>query len=173
MYDGLLLGVKSGYAAASTDTGHDAAKDGQGGKFGIGHPEKTIDYGYRAVHEMTVKAKAIQTAFYGTAPRHSYFVGCSLGGMEATVEARRFPEDYDGIVAGAPANPMTIFNAAQLWPAWLVGKDPAKFIPSEKYTMIHEAALKACASPVGLKQGFIEDPERCRMPDRSASRVAA
>jgi feruloyl esterase len=161
MYDGLLLGVKNGYATASTDTGHDEIKDGQGGKFAMGHPEKMIDYGYRAVHEMTVKAKAIMEAFYGVAPQYSYFLGCSLGGMEAMVEARRFPEDYNGIVAGAPANPMTLFNAAQLWPAWLISKDPAKFIPSGKYAMIHEAAMKACASPVGQKQGLIDNPERC------------
>jgi feruloyl esterase len=112
MYDGLTFGVKNNYAVASTNTGHDSAKVGQGGSFGIGHPEKMKDYGYRSIHEMTVKAKAIIAAFYGIDPKHSYFVGCSLGGQEAMMEARRFPEDYDGIVAGAPANPMTLFHAA-------------------------------------------------------------
>ena len=106
---GLIDAVQRGYAAANTDTGHDASQT-TGGSFVPGHPEKLIDYGYRAVHEMTVKAKAVVAAYYGVPPKHSYFIGCSLGGMQAVVEARRFPEDYDGIIAGAPANPMTLFN---------------------------------------------------------------
>jgi feruloyl esterase len=157
---GLIDAVQRGYAAANTDTGHDASRT-TGGSFIPGHPEKLIDYGYRAVHEMTVKAKAIVAAYYGTTPKHSYFVGCSLGGMQAVVEARRFPEDYDGIIAGAPANPMTLFNSAQIWPAWLVNKEPPRFIPEGKYTMIHEAALRACATPVGVNDGLIEEPDRC------------
>jgi feruloyl esterase len=157
---GLIDAVQRGYAAANTDTGHDASQT-TGGSFIPGHPEKLVDYGYRAVHEMTVKAKAIVAAYYGVPPRHSYFIGCSLGGMQAVVEARRFPEDYDGIVAGAPANPMTLFNAAQIWPAWLIDEVPSRFIPDSKYAMIHEAALKACATPVGVNDGLIEEPDRC------------
>jgi feruloyl esterase len=158
---GLTDAVRRGYAAANTDTGHDASVS-TGGSFIPGHPEKLTDYGHRAVHEMTVKAKAIVAAYYGIPAKHSYFIGCSLGGMQAVVEAYRYPEDYNGIIAGAPANPMTLFNAAQLWPAWLIGKDPARFIPSAKYTMIHEAAIKACATPVGLNDGLIENPALCR-----------
>ena len=153
--------MRRGYAAANTDTGHDGSVY-RGGSFIPGHPEKLIDYGHRAVHEMTVKAKAIVAAYYGVPAKHSYFIGCSLGGMQAVVEAQRFPEDYDGIIAGAPANPMTLFNAAQIWPAWLISKDPSKAIPASKFPMIHEAALKACATPVGVNDGLIEEPDRCR-----------
>ena len=157
---GLTDAVRRGYAGASTDTGHDVSVY-SGGSFMLGHPEKLIDYGYRAVHEMTVKSKAIVAAYYGVPAKHSYFVGCSLGGRQALMEAERFPEDYEGIVAGAPSNPKTIESAAQIWPAWLISKDPSRFIPTPKYAMIHQAAIRACAGPVGLKQGFIEEPDRC------------
>ncbi len=157
---GLMDAVRRNYAAASTDTGHEASAT-RGGEFILGHPEKLIDYAYRAVHEMTVKSKAIVMAYYGVPARYSYFIGCSLGGRQALVEAQRFPEDYDGIVAGAPSNPKTLQSAAQIWPAWLISKDPARFIPASKYTMIHEAAIKACATPVGINDGLIEEPDRC------------
>lgn len=163
MYAQMLSALADGYAAASTDTGHDSSgPDGGGGKFTLGHPEKVIDYAYRADHEMTLKAKALIKAFYGRGPSRSYWIGCSLGGLEALVEAKRYPGDYDGIVAGAPPNPLFDFNAVQLWPSWLVGQDPSRLIPKEKYAMIHAAALAACDTPVGRKDGLIERPDRCR-----------
>jgi feruloyl esterase len=157
---GLTDAVRRGYAAANTDTGHDGSVY-RGGSFIPGHPEKLIDYGHRAVHEMTIKAKAIVAAYYGVPAKHSYFIGCSLGGMQAVVEAQRYPADYDGIIAGAPANPMTLFNAAQIWPAWVISKDPSKAIPESKFPMIHAAALKACATPVGVNDSMIENPYLC------------
>src|ERR1044072_8155334 len=98
----MAFALSEGYATASTDTGH--VNDGTQGRFAVGHPEKLTDFAYRAVHEMTVASKAIITAFYGTAPRLSYGNGCSTGGRQALIEAQRFPDDFDGIVAGAPAN---------------------------------------------------------------------
>ena len=98
VYPALAAALRRGYATASTDTGH----AGGSGSFALGHPEKLIDFAYRAVHEMTVKAKAIVTAFYGGAPRLSYWNGCSTGGRQGLKEAQRFPDDYDGIIAGAP-----------------------------------------------------------------------
>jgi feruloyl esterase len=154
---GLIDGVKAGYASVNTDAGH----EGNGGEFIPGHPEKLIDYGYRANHEMTLKAKMLIKAFYGVAQKRSIFVGCSLGSTQALTEAKRFPDDYDGVVAGAPMTPISVFNAVQMWPGWLVYKDPAKFIPTPKYTLIHEAAIKACATPVGLHDGIIEEPDQC------------
>jgi feruloyl esterase len=166
VYAGLPLGLtdalRLGYAAANTDAGHDASVDKGSLSFVVGHPEKLIDYAYRANHEMTIKAKAIVAAFYGVPAKRSLFIGCSLGSMQAINEAKRFPEDYDGVIAGALMNPIGPFNAAQLWPAWLIARDPAKLIPADKYTMIHEAALKACATPVGTDDGLIEEPDRCR-----------
>ena len=99
-YSAMADAVRAGYASASTDTGH----VGGSGSFALGHPEKLIDFGWRSEHEMTVKAKAIIQAFYGNAPRLSYWNGCSTGGRQGLKEAQKFPDDYDGIIAGAPAN---------------------------------------------------------------------
>src|SRR5687768_16532310 len=88
--------LQAGYATAGTDTGH---QGGDGAAFALGHPEKVTDFAYRAVHEMTVTAKAVITAFYARPARLSYFNGCSTGGRQGLMEAQRFPEDYDGIVA--------------------------------------------------------------------------
>src|SRR5262249_53463193 len=95
--------LRRGYAVATTDTGH----TGGDAAWAMGHPEKLLDYGHRGIHEMTVKGKAITAAFYGTAPKRSYFGGCSNGGRQALMEAQRYPGDYDGIIAGAPANHFT------------------------------------------------------------------
>src|SRR5690349_13491873 len=92
--------LRRGYAVASTDTGH--AGGGAEARFAMGHPEKLVDFGYRSVHEMTTTAKALVTTFYGTRPRWSYWVGGSTGGKQGLTEAQRYPDDYDGIVAGAP-----------------------------------------------------------------------
>ncbi|HEV3276806.1 MAG TPA: tannase/feruloyl esterase family alpha/beta hydrolase [Terriglobia bacterium] len=116
-----------GYAVTSTNTGHYGAEGD--GSFALGHPEKLIDFGYRAVHEMTVKAKAIIAAYYGKAPMVSYWNGCSTGGRQGLMEAQRFPADFDGVIAGAPANNTTHLVAQSLW-IWLaVHKDEASYIP--------------------------------------------
>lgn len=167
MYSGMLTGLLDGYATASTDTGHDSSTpDGSGGRFTLGHPEKLIDYAYRADHEMTVYAKALIKAFYGVAPVRSYWIGCSLGGLEGLIEAKRYPNDYDGIVAGAPPNPLTYFNAAQLWPNWLISQDPRRLISRTKYAMIHGAVLKTCSSRIGLQDGLVEEPDKCTFDPR-------
>ena len=104
-FGGLADAVANGYAASGTDTGHKgAATDG---RWALGHPEKIVDYGYRAIHETAEKSKAIIRAFYGGGPKHSYFNGCSNGGRQALMEAQRFPGDYDGIIAGAPGLSVT------------------------------------------------------------------
>jgi feruloyl esterase len=156
-YQGMAQMLVAGYATTSTDTGHST----QGGSFIIGHPEKFIDYTWRADHEMTLKAKALIKAFYGVDPKYSYWIGCSLGGQEALIEASKFPGDYNGIIAGAPLNPIVMFNAAQMWPAWLISKNPEKLIPGPKWTMIHDAVMKKCGAPVDQKLGYLSDPDRC------------
>src|SRR5438270_2176537 len=103
--------VQQGYATASTDTGHATP----GGAFAMGHPEKLTDFGYRAVHEMTVQAKNIISAFYPTGASRSYWNGCSTGGRQGLMEAQRYPDDYDGIIAGAPANSMSHLQVWSLW----------------------------------------------------------
>jgi len=154
----LAVGLSRGYAVTTTDTGH-TTRDGS---FAFGHPEKLIDFGHRAVHEMTVQAKALTRAFYGTASTRSYWDGCSTGGNQGLSEAQRYPEDYDGIIAGAPANYFTHLMAYSMWVADATLRDPASYIPKEKFSVIHEAALKACDAQDGIKDDAIDDPTRCR-----------
>jgi feruloyl esterase len=164
---GLIDGLRRGYATATTDSGHDSSKPEEaGGRFTLGHPEKVVDYGYRAVHLMTVRGKEITKAFYGTAPEHAYFLGASRGGYEAVTEAMRFPEDYDGIAAAWPPNPFVLFNAAQLWANWLIAKNPARFIPQDKYAMVHDAVLRACDELDGAKDRQLDNPVNCHFDPR-------
>jgi feruloyl esterase len=158
VYPAMGQALQRGYATSSTDTGHSGAS----GSFALGHPEKLIDFAYRSEHEMTVKAKAIIAAFYGAGPRLAYWVGCSSGGKQALKEAQMFPDDYDGIVAGAPANNWTHLMAAGLWVAQATLKDPASYIPPSKYPVIHKAALDACDALDGVKDGVIGNPAGCR-----------
>jgi len=159
-YGTMLEPLARGYATASTDTGHDGTTPG--GSFALGHPEKLIDFGYRAVHEATLKAKAIIAAYYGGAAKLAYWNGCSSGGREGLKEAQRFPADFDGIVAGAPANYWTHLVAQALWVAQAVHKDEASYIPPNKYPLIHNAVLQACDARDGVKDGVLENPTRCK-----------
>jgi len=149
--------LRRGYATSSTDTGH----QGNSASFALGHPEKLIDYAWRSEHEMTVKAKAIIAAFYGNGAKLSYWNGCSAGGKQAMKEAQRFPDDFDGIVAGSPGLDWVARATLAMWVAQAVHKDDASYIPPEKYQVIHNAALDACDAADGLKDGVIEDPARC------------
>ena len=152
-YSALAEAVKAGYASVSTDTGHSS----EGGSFVLGHPEKLIDFSWRSEHEMTVKAKTIIEAFYGMPPRRSYWNGCSTGGRQALKEAQMFPDDFDGIIAGAPANRTPL----GLWIAAAALKDKGASIPASKYPVIHKAVIEACDARDGLKDGLIEDPSQC------------
>jgi feruloyl esterase len=153
----MLSGLLRGYATAGTDMGHDATVT-PGASFALGHPEKIADWGYRANHVTSVAAKQILRAFYDQRPRFSYFTGCSDGGHEALMEAQRFPDDYDGIVAGASANYWTHQSAAWVWEARAALDDPASFIPLSKLPMINQAAVAACQ---GVVPGVIDDPTQC------------
>lgn len=159
-YGGLAAALKLGYASASTDTGHRAG--GIDASWALNHPEKTIDFGHRAIHETAVKGKAIVTAYYGSPAKRSYFSSCSNGGRQALMEAQRYPEDYDGIIAGAPANYWTklMLHAASMMKA--TAGDPAAYIPASKLPAIQAAALAACDNNDGVKDGVIENPAQCR-----------
>jgi feruloyl esterase len=159
-YDAMSRPLARGYAVASTNTGH-LGTEGDG-SFALGHPEKLIDFGHRAVHEMTVKAKAIIAAYYGNAPLVSYWTGCSTGGRQGLMEAQRFPADFDGVIAGAPANNTTHLVAQSLWIWMAVHRDEASYIPPSKHSLIHNAVLAACDGIDGVKDGVLEDPPRCK-----------
>jgi feruloyl esterase len=146
-----------GYAAASTDTGH----SGNTGSFALGHPEKVIDFGWRAVHEMTVTAKALVASYYQRPANRSYWTGCSAGGRQGMKAAQRFPADFDGIVAGAPGLDWTGRAARAVEVAQALEKSAeSRFSPAQT-RLLNSAALNACDAGDGLKDGVIDDPTRC------------
>jgi feruloyl esterase len=156
-YDEMAAAIARGFATSSTDTGH----VGNSMAFALGHHEKYIDFGYRALHEMTVKAKTIIAAYYGRPPRETYWKGCSQGGRQGITEAARYPSDYDGVIAGAPAIEYMRLHAARLALNLLVHRSADSYIPSEKYALIHRAVLDACDANDGIRDGLITDPTRC------------
>jgi feruloyl esterase len=156
-YPGLAAAVRAGYAAAGTDTGH----VGGNADFVAGHPEKLVDFAYRAIHEMTVWAKTVVAAHYDARPARAYFSSCSTGGRQALVEAQRYPDDFDGIVAGDASWDQMRLYAARVALNVFVNRDPAAVIPPSKYPMIHDAVLRACDAADGVKDGVIENPARC------------
>ncbi len=166
-----LSGVRRGYATASTDTGH--AGNGGDASFAFNHPEKLVDFAYRAVHEMTVRAKLVIEKHYGSAPKLSYWNGCSTGGRQGLKEAQKFPSDFDGIIAGAPANYMTHLLSHSIWVAQASLKNSASLIPREKYAAVHKAALDACDALDGVKDGVIEDPTRCHFDPKTVQCAGA
>jgi feruloyl esterase len=153
----IAAAMRRGYAAASTDTGH----EGGAGPW-MQNKEKVIDYGYRAVHEMTAAAKSLINSFYGSAPKFAYFTGCSAGGRQALKAAQMYPEDFDGIVAGAPALNATGRAAFAVYAAQALHKEEASYIPPAKYPAIHEAALQACDAKDGAADRVIENPRACK-----------
>jgi len=156
-YPALSAAVKAGYAAVATDTGH----VGGNADFVAGHPEKLIDFAYRAVHEMTIAAKSIAAAHYDARPTRSYFNACSTGGRQALIEAQRYPDDFDGIVSGDPSWDQMRLYAARVALNVFVNREPSAVIPPGKYSMMHDAVLAACDAKDGVKDGVIEDPSRC------------
>ena len=149
--------LRRGFATAGTDDGH----TGGTAEWAMGHPEKLADFGYRAVHETRVQAGSIVQAFFGKEAARNYFVGSSDGGREALMEAQRFADDFDGIIAGAPANNWTHTIAGHLWNERALLDDPAGTIPVAKLPVIQQAAIAQCDALDGVKDGLIEDPRAC------------
>ena len=161
----LAAAVKAGYAATATNTGHSGSP--VDAAWALGHPEKVVDFGHRGIHEMTLVAKAVVQSFYAKPPRRSYFMGCSDGGREALMEAQRYPEDYDGIVAGAPANYWTRLLALAAADTQALTRDPASFIPEPKIATIAAAVNAACDKLDGVQDGILNDPRQCHFDPAS------
>jgi len=159
----LAAGVRRGYATVMTDTGH----EGGSASFALGHPEKVVDFGYRAVHEMTVKSKAIVAAYYEKSAKMSYWNGCSAGGRQGIMEAQRYPEDFEGIVAGAPGINWSGRSMQSLWIAQATHKDDASMVPAAKFAAIHNAVLAACDAKDGVTDGVLEDPTKCNFDPKT------
>jgi feruloyl esterase len=153
---GLADGVQRGYAVMSTDGGHVGTDDTWWNDLG-----RAVDLGYRAGHEMALKGKLLTNAYYGQAPAYSYFTACSGGGRMGMMSAQRNPEDYDGIVAGAPGFNWSDLMAAELWAAKATTETPASNIPNSKLALITNAAVQACDAIDGLQDGIIDDPRKC------------
>ncbi len=153
--------VAQGYATGATDTGH----EGGSGSFALNangrlNWQEIRDNAYLGIHDMTVVGKALVQAFYGKAPRYSYFVGNSSGGRQGLMEAQRYPEDYDGILSGCPAINWHRFLAADLWPQVMM-LDAKHFVPKAKLDAATAAAIAACDGTDGVRDGVIDDPARC------------
>jgi len=148
--------LRRGYATASTDTGHVSTDP----FWAVGHPERAVDYLYRAKHLVTVAAKGLVKAFYGRPASHSYLNSCSNGGRQALMEVQRFPDDYDGVVVGAPWNFQSHSNAGFVWNAQALSAPGAAIAPA-KLPAINAAALAACDGDDGLLDGVIGDPPSC------------
>ncbi|QUD90226.1 tannase/feruloyl esterase family alpha/beta hydrolase [Phenylobacterium montanum] len=152
--------LSRGYAVAATDTGH--VGNALTGDWAAGHPEKLIDFGYRAVHDMTVAAKAAVSDFYGSGPRMSLWNSCSTGGRQGLMEAFRFPEDYDAISAMAPANPMTGLMTQSLWTGYQAVRSPGAKLTLAKLAVAHKAYIAKCDDKDGLKDGIASNPQACK-----------
>ena len=157
-YSAMAGALGDGYAVASTDTGH----KGGSPDFVQEHPDKLVDFAHRAVHEMTVTAKAVTDAFYGRPHERAYFAGCSTGGRQALTEAQRYPDDYDGIVSGAPAYSPTRVQGMQVWTAAVSNRNAEARLDRDDFAVINRAAIAACDLGDGVGDGVIENPAECR-----------
>lgn len=157
-YNALAPAIKSGYASASTDTGHVASDTTW-----LPIEDREKDYGFRAIHGMTVAAKAILRQFYGRAAQRSYFNGCSTGGGQGFGEAQLYPQDFDGILAGAPQDFPTRLRAAVISDFQAAANSSASNLPKNTLSLITTAVLSQCGGKDALADGFLsEDPRTCR-----------
>ncbi len=171
-YDAMALALRRGYAVASTDTGH-ATTNGRDAQWALGRPDLVADFGYRGLHLTTEHGKAIVRSFYGQPATRSYYVGCSTGGRQGLMEAQRFPEDYDGLIAGAPAANWTHFQAGgHLWAVLALNKDPESYVPAGKLPLIENAVNAACDAADGVADGVLNDPRQCRFDARTLACAA-
>src|SRR6185437_3547671 len=158
-YSAMVKPLQEGYATSSTDTGH-VATSVNNGDWAMGHYERVVNFGERGTHLMAEADKVILAAFYGAHASHSYFNGCSQGGHEALIEVQRFPDDYDGVIAGDPANYWTHhYVGGHLWSA--LATDGDAYIPAAKVPILADAVNEACDALDGVKDGVLSDPRRC------------
>jgi len=156
-YSAMARGLQAGYAVASNDTGHRGAS----AAFAVGHPEQVVDFGWRAMHEMTILSKTLVERFYDVAPRLSYYQGCSTGGRQGMTEAQRFPADFDGMIIGAPVYNMLALNATQFSNMKTLIEDRRQSFSQGEIKLLHNAVLAACEANDGVADGFLNNPLAC------------
>jgi feruloyl esterase len=156
-YADMQEALRRGYATAATDTGHSAA-DGPNGMFALGHPEKIVDFAYRALHDMTVKSKRLIDVFYAEPLDYAYYKGCSTGGRQGVMAAQRYPGDYDGIIAGALANRHVHMHTAGAYRTIRLARHPEEAISEAKAKLVNDAVMQQCDT---LGEGFLNNPRQC------------
>lgn len=166
-YDTLAAGVKSGYATSSTDTGHRGGP--RDGRFVMQDDETKssliTDFAHRSVHLMAVSAKEIIAAFYSAAPKYSYWNGCSTGGRQGLMQAQRYPTDFNGVLAGAPAINWDRFIPAELWPQVVMQEELGGAISSDRLNALNQALIAEYDEADGIKDGIISSPESISVSD--------
>lgn len=151
--------IRLGYATAGNDTGHSAA-DGPSGMFALGHPEKIVDFAYRAMHEMTATSKKLLKEFYGRPQQFAYYKGCSTGGRQGVMAAQRYPEDFDGIIAGALANRHIQMHTAGSYRSLNLARHPERQLTPAKAELVNKLVMESCDT---LKEGFLSNPRACKV----------
>ena len=158
----MIEGLQLGFAVAATDMGTAPSSNNDGDPL-VGHPEKWVDFGWRATHLMTLAAKEIVGAFYAGRPLYAYFNGCSTGGQQALMEAQRFPTDYNGILGGDPANNRTHVHTSVVWVHRALNLTPDSYYTSDKVNLVTNSVLAACVAKSGgvSTDQFLTDPRAC------------
>lgn len=159
-YGDMAYALRQGYAAIGGDSGHTT----EDMAWGVGHPEKITDWGTRSIHAITVQAKRLVTELQGSPARRSYYYGCSTGGHQGYAEIQRYPQDFDGVIAGAPGNNRTRLNV-EFMHRFLSNRaantNSPVILSAAKAASITTAAVKACDALDGVKDGVIDDPRAC------------
>lgn len=163
-YPSLAAEAARGNAAALTDTGH--AGDGFDARWAENRPERVIDYGHRSIKATSDAARALIRAYYGRSPVRRYFAGCSNGGRQAMMAAQRYPADWDGVIAGAPALQWTRQLATFAALQQRLRSQPANWIPPDKLPAIQRSALASCTPAAAMRNGVPGDPRFCRLDSR-------
>jgi feruloyl esterase len=165
-YGALADGLRLGYAVANTDMGMTTPSGATAAIF-ADRPQRWIDWGYRATHEMTLVTKQVVHAYYAQDAKRAYFVGCSTGGEQALMESQRYPDDYDGIVGGAAANNRTGVHVSILWNFAVNERAPASYLPAAARSLLSQAVVDACDGLDGVKDGVIDNPTKCHFDPAS------
>jgi len=158
----MAYALRQGYAALGGDTGHQVA-DGNDMAWGRGHPEKIIDWGTRSINAITTPGRQLASAVAGQPVRRAYYYGCSTGGHQAYAEVQRYPQDFDGVIAGAPGNNRVALNAEFLW-RFRANREPGSdrlILTPAKARLLGERAAAACDALDGVRDGVVDDPRRC------------
>ncbi len=150
-------GLEHGFAVAQTNTGHAGSKE-PGATFVLSNPQKALDYAYRAVHVTAVTAKEVANRYYAQPVGKAYWSSCSNGGRQGLIEAQRYPEDFDGIVANAPWVDQTGFTIGAIWNHRAFAE---AHVSADKLALVGDRALQQCDAVDGLRDGLIDDPRQC------------